>query len=265
MQPLPLRLLLALLALLTLGLGLPVRAQDKDLDPLFQNRGIEGSLVLASLDGQQHYIHDDQRAKTLYAPASTFKILNTLIALDEGAIAGPEGMFHWDGTQYEIPDWNRDQTLAQAFRASCVWCYQELARRIGPVKYRQHLRDAAYGHLHQVFDTTAFWLQGDLQITPLEQVDFLTRLHRRQLPYSSQSQDALRAMMLQDDTRAYRLYAKTGWAARTTPQAGWYVGYVETPKGVWLFATLVEMRSAADLSLRRQITLEALRAKGIIP
>jgi beta-lactamase class D len=45
----------------------------------------------------------------------------------------------------------------------------------------------------------------------------------------------------------------------------WYVGYVETAGDTWLFALNLDTRNAGDLPLRRQIALDALRVKGILP
>jgi beta-lactamase class D len=70
--------------------------------------------------------------------------------------------------------------------------------------------------------------------------------------------------MLAEKTPNWSLWAKTGWAARNTPQIGWYVGYVETADDVWFFATNIDIRTANDLPLRQSLTREALQAKGII-
>ena len=68
-----------------------------------------------------------------------------------------------------------------------------------------------------------------------------------------------------DSTPAYRLYAKTGWAARANPGIGWYIGYVEAGADTWLFALNLDTRDATDLPLRQRIALDALRAKDILP
>jgi beta-lactamase class D len=90
------------------------------------------------------FIHDDTRAAQRFACASTFKVFNTLIALQEKAITA-DSVLKWDGRQHDIPDWNRDQTLASAFRVSCVWCYQQMAARVGGDAYRRYIREAGYG------------------------------------------------------------------------------------------------------------------------
>jgi beta-lactamase class D len=179
-------------------------------------------------------------------------------------IAGTDAVLPWDGRIHAFPDWNRDQTLASAYKVSCVWCYQELARRIGPQKYRAHLQAANYGQLREPIDPVAFWLDGSLQISALEQVAFLRKIIRRSLPYKASSYDALRDLMVMEKNDDYTLRAKTGWATRMAPQIGWYVGYVETSGDVWIFAVNIDIRDSNDMPLRQALTLQCLRAKGII-
>ena len=240
-------------------------AEDAEIAALFETRGVEGTLVLASLASGEVLIHNDARAIQRLAPASTFKVLNTLIAVEEGVVQDKDSPFKWDGQVHEIAEWNRDQTLQSAFRVSCVWCYQQIAERVGKEKYRHYLQEAEYGTLAQEFDLTTFWLEGSLRISALEQVAFMKKVVVRTLPFSPASYDTLREVMLAESTADYSLYAKTGWAVRTEPQVGWYVGYVETGQGTWFFATNITIKTAADLPLRLQLTREALQAKGIIP
>ena len=162
------------------------------------------------------------------------------------------------------PDWNRDQTLESAFKVSCVWCFQELARRVGAEKYRDYIRKSAYGALREPFQETTFWLDGSLEISAMEQVEFLKKVYLRSLPFSPSSYDTLREIMVVEQTPTFTIRAKTGWGTRATPQVGWYVGYVETANDVWFFAANLEVRDKADLALRKTLTREALQAKGII-
>ncbi|WP_254786761.1 class D beta-lactamase [Methylomonas sp. LWB] len=251
----------ALLCLLAVWPSLS-RANDPSLAALFAERQLSGTLIIATADGSQRYVHNDARASQRYASASTFKILNTLIALEEGAIDSNE-VLKWDGVARSLPDWNRDHTLASAFKTSCVWCYQVLARRIGGQAYRSYLDDIDYGRLASDFNPTEFWLNGDLQISAAEQIEFLKKLQSRALPFADEHFETLRNIMLVERTPTYALRAKTGWAARGQPQIGWYVGSLETAAATWLFALNIDLRSEQDLPLRAQLLRAALRAKGI--
>ena len=158
--------------LLAFGLfiALSARAENQAIAQLFQRAGVDGTIVIESLTTGQRLVHNDPRAQQRYPAASTFKVLNTLIALEEGAISGENQIFHWNGTQYSIANWNQDQTLDSAFKVSCVWCYQQIALRVGALKYPAYIQQTNYGHLLEPFNGTEFWLDGSLTISAEEQV-----------------------------------------------------------------------------------------------
>jgi beta-lactamase class D len=238
--------------------------EDQNIAALFARKGVSGTMVISSLYNGKSYIYNSARANNRYPVASTFKIFNTLISLEEKAVSGKDDLLKWDGHVYDFPDWNRDQTLESAFRSSCVWFYQELARRVGAETYRAYVGRSAYGELREPFEVTSFWLDGSLRISANEQVEFLRKVYLRTLPFNSSSYETLRQVMLAEKTPNWSLWAKTGWAAGNTPQIGWYVGYVETAGDVWFFATNIDIRTANDLPLRQSLTREALEAKGIL-
>jgi len=240
------------------------KAQDKQLASIFAEHQLKGTMVLSTLYGQSEFIHNEPRAKQRFSAASTFKIPNSLIALEEKVIADKNDIIKWNGTQYSYPPWNGDQTLTSAYRISCVWCYQHFARQIGAQKYRQYLSDIKYGHLKQAFNTTTFWLDNGLTISAREQIAFLKKLYLQQMPFSQHSYAEVSDIMIQAQNSDYILRAKTGWAGDVSPQTGWYVGYVTTADAIWFFATNIEITDRAQLPLRKQITLAALNAKGII-
>lgn len=240
-------------------------AEDKAISAIFSSEGVDGTIILKSLRGNKTITHNDARASRRFASASTFKIFNTLIAVQENVVSLDGTAFKWNGKTYDFPDWNRDQTLESAFKVSCVWCYQEIAKQVGEETYRRYLTLARYGALSNVDDTTTFWLDGSFTVSAVEQVALLKRIYLRELPFRDEAYDALKRVMQAEQTDNYKLYAKTGWAARMNPQIGWYVGYVETSDDVWFFAINLTLRSEPDLGLRQQITKAVLRAERIIP
>lgn len=239
-------------------------AEDQAIAKLFAQSHIDGTMVISSLHSGQTFIHNESRANQRFTVASTFKILNTLIALEEKAISGKDEVLKWDGHRYDLPAWNRDQTLESAFKVSCVWCYQQLARRVGTEKYRNYLHQVAYGELREPFEETTFWLDGSLTISAIEQVEFLKKVYQRILPFSTSSYETLQQIMLVEKTPTFTIRAKTGWATRPTPQVGWYVGYVENSNDVWFFATNLEIHNEKDLPMRQKLIRDALQKKGVI-
>jgi beta-lactamase class D len=252
------------MAIILLGLAHLAQAEDADLAQLFKREGVSGTLLIQSIRSGQRLVHDDARAGKLFPVASTFKVFNTLIALEEGAIENADSAIPWDGQHHAFESWNRDQTLMSAFKASCVWCYQALARRVGTTKYKDYLSQAGYGELQEPFELTEFWLDGSLRISAEGQIDFLRKVTERRLPFRNATYDTLKQIMLAGENSSSRLYAKTGWATRHSPQIGWYVGYVETTDDIWLFALNMNIRNQSDLPFRQKLVLEALTQKGIL-
>lgn len=248
---------------LILASSFPAACEDAGLAKLFTDRQIDGTIVISELNGTGAHIHNERRANERFVPASTFKILNTLIALERGVVS-EQSVLKWDGKDSGCSACNRDQSVESAFRSSCVWFYQELARKIGSAGYEAYFRKVAYGTGVPAPELTTFWLEGDLKISAVEQVDFLKRLYRRDPPFRAASYELLRKIMVVEQTPTATIRAKTGWAMRVQPQIGWYVGYVEKGDKVWFFATNIEITRPEDARLRQQVTLEALKLKDII-
>ena len=234
-------------------------ANDLEIEKIFKNKEVEGTIVIESLNTKKIYIYNDKRAKNLYSPASTFKIPNTLIALNEGIVT-KDSVIVWDKKIREYESWNKDQTLLTAFKSSCVWCYQEFASKIGVEKYKKYLKELNYGNKVVGNDVKNFWLDESLKINAFEQINFLKKLHKNNLPFKQNDIDALKNIMIDEKTSNYTIRSKTGWEGRY----GWYVGYVETKDDVWFFAMNIDTKSKDDLPKRKTITLETLRLKGII-
>jgi beta-lactamase class D len=238
--------------------------EDSALAGLFKSKGVVGTIVISSLDGDSTYIYNDDRANERFVPGSTFKIPNTLIALEEGAVADEKENIKWDGKDKGLPAWNKDQSIETALPSSCVWFYQELAKRVGKEKYGTYLGKINYGNKLTGQDVTTFWLEGDLKISAVEQVTFLKKLYAKEFVFKQSSYELLRKLMIVEQTPSYTIRAKTGWVQRVNPQVGWFVGYVESGDKVWFFALNMVIANPADSRFRQELSLEALRLKGII-
>lgn len=254
-----------LLVVLILGIGGAAAADERlaTLDSVLDRAGVDAAFVIESLDGSIQHVHNPVRAATRFSPASTFKVPNTLLALDAGVVSGNGVEFHWDGSDRGIETWNADHSLASALRVSCVWCYQEVARQLGRQRYEDELRRLGYGNATVGDEVDRFWLDGSLAISALEQVGFLRRLFEDPPPFPAADIEQLENMMLIEAGNSHVLRAKSGWTGAEL-HTGWYIGTVETASETWLFALNLDMDSAEQAPLRKNLTMEALEALGII-
>jgi beta-lactamase class D len=210
-----------------------------------------------------------QAAHQQHTPWSSFKIPNLLIALETGVAPTLDHPLPWDPKRrprqaYWPADWAQAQTLETAFRRSSAWYFQDLALQIGEVRYHQWLTHFQYGNRAVKKGDDAFWLNGSLQISAYEQVDFLSRLLSNELKVSAASLTALDRVSLLKKSKAHALYGKTGSGPLQAgqfdgPFEGWLVGYVKRPSQAPLaYALYVQGPDYASIRLFRQQMSETL-------
>lgn len=193
------RLFFMLFAILSLNCSAQQSTKIADFGKYFRDKNVNGCFVLYDLDKDELTITNSERCKTGFLPASTFKIFNSLTALETGVATGKDYLIKWDGKDHGSAGWNRDHTLESAFKASAYWYYQELARRIGEERMQLWLNKAAFGNKNLGGGIDQFWLKGDLRITPIEQTLFLARLVKEELPFSKKNQQLVKAIMIEKE------------------------------------------------------------------
>lgn len=217
------------------------QAADLQFDDIFKSEKTSGTLVVESIGQRKTWVHNEARAAQAKTPASTFKIPNSLFALEAEAVANVDEIVPWDGTKRRIKAWNKPHSLRSGIIVSSVPTYQELARRIGLGQMASFVAKAGYGN-QQIGDVVdMFWLQGPLQISAYEQIDFLKRLHARDLPFARDNLEATIDILEVDRGDNWVLRAKTGWAINTKPAIGWYVGWLEFQNDTYVFALNIDM------------------------
>jgi beta-lactamase class D len=241
--------------------------QEKDFSKYFNERGVSGSFLMYDLNKNEYTGYNIDRTKIRFTPASTFKIFNSLAALETGVMADENQVIKWDSVTRPIKEWNQDLDMKSAFRYSAVWFYQEIARRIGESRMRHYIDTVGYGNMDISDGIDKFWLTGSLKISQQEQVEFLKKLYHKELSFSQRSMDIVKNIMLNEDTLGYKLRAKTGWGNQDGKEIGWLVGWFETQDNVYFFATNIETpEPSADNfpASRKIITKNIFRELGII-
>ncbi|MCB0742589.1 MAG: class D beta-lactamase [Ignavibacteriae bacterium] len=237
---------------------------QNDWGKYFDESGVEGTFILYNLNEDSLKVYNQERAEKQFLPASTFKILNSLISLEVKAVKDENEIIKWDGVKRFYDAWNQDQNMKSAIKISCVWFYQELARRVGREKMQYYLDTCNYGNSKMGDKIDTFWLEGDIRISAKEQIKFLTNFLNKTLPFSDRNFEIVKNIMLIDSTDKYKYYAKTGWTARVEREIGWYVGFVERLGETWIFAINIDMNGIDDAKYRIEITESILKQEGIL-
>lgn len=225
----------------------------------------------------QAYVVQRDRIHDRHSPWSTFKIPNLLIALESGVAADLDHKKTWDPEKYPPRDywpeaWRGDQTLRSAFKHSVVWYFKEIALEVGFGRYRKDLASFRYGNSQVSGELDEFWLGEPLQISPIEQVNFLSTLLAGKLGISERSIDALKEASLSNAKDGFVLHGKTG-AGPAEPGnfkgqfEGWFAGWVERPDQEPLVYTLYTRGKdfKSIRTFRRDISEELLMKIGALP
>ncbi len=260
----------------TLASGaMPADTVRADWGVHFADAGARGTFVMMEAGRVSRY--DAQRAAERFTPASTSKVFNALVFLDQGVVAGPDEPLAWDGVERRLAAWNRDQSLRSALEVSAIWYFQHAAREVGQSGYDDVFARQRYGNSVMGEPLDMAWLNGTLQISADEQLAFMDGLRRGTLGFSPEAQATVRSILPElASGDGWRLLAKTGWGIHDArpdiarqPGIGWLVGWVERPAArggdvVFAMNAVAETDGSFDIGPGRlRIVRSILDAEGI--
>jgi beta-lactamase class D len=234
----------------------------------FNDCNVKGSTTIYDAFQQKWIFSDSADAKITSLPASTFKVINLLIALETGVIKNENEVVKWvgytDTTLYGYrPEIYRDMSVKEAFEVSAGWVFIELAKRIGREKYKVYLNSCHYGNMQLSEKGDDFWNFGEFGISPINQITFLTAIYYGKVPFSRRNLNILKRVMVTEKTPAHTIRSKTGWTRTTDTDLGWWIGYVEYQHHPFFFATrITKDRKTTNPGFgqcRKSITLNILR------
>ena len=248
----------------------PVQLELGSFQELLDSSLLEGAILITNAKADTFWTNDFAQSQKTGLPASTYKIPNSIIALETGVVEDENTFFKWDGEKRRMAMWEKDMIFREAFHISCVPCYQQIARQIGVERMNTHLQKFNYGQMDvNEENIDLFWLEGESRISARQQIDFLKKFYEGSLPVSTRTTAIMKRLMVIEENEQYRLSGKTGWAIRDGSDIGWFVGYVEVKGRVYYFATRVVPKAGFDMdgfaSARRAVTRAALRRLKITP
>lgn len=184
--------------------------------------------------------HGGARCAERNPPCSTFKIALAVMGFDSGILKDATTTFRWDGTPMLMKSWERDADARSWIRDSILWYSQRIARSLGRERMARYLRDFQYGNADLSGGLETAWLspepspessvQSSIAISADEQVRFLARLWRGDLPVARRALELTREVIfLGTSPKGYSLHGKTGsgYAGKgTRRRLGWFVGHL---------------------------------------
>lgn len=228
-----------------------------DLSSYFN--GYEGSFVLYDLENDFWNIYDMEHATMRISPNSTYKIYDALFGLESGIITPDNTFIVWDKEEYPFEAWNADQTLQSAMQASVNWYFQEIDNQLGFSTVNSYINQIGYGNENTNGDFSSYWIQSSLKISPVEQVELLTKLYTNELNFSQKNTNAVKDSIHISSSQNQDLYGKTGTGRVDGKDInGWFIGFIETYGHTYFFATNIQAEQNATGSKASNISLSIL-------
>lgn len=235
------------------------------IEKIFKEENAVGTFVIYDIQKNTSIIYNKKRSIIPYSPASTFKIPNSLIGLSTKAVKSIDEVFYkYDGSKMFLKSWERDANLREAIKVSQLPAYQELARRIGLEKMQENITKLNYGNMTIGDRIDTFWLQGPLEISAIQQTEFLAKLATYKLPFSQELQQSIHEIIKLEEKKNCTLYGKTGWTGRNSSNSiGWFVGWVNNNGKLYSFAINMDIKEFSELPKRELIAKKVLKSLGL--
>lgn len=225
--------------------------------------GLNGTAVIYDTTNQRYTIYNRDLADTRSSPCSTFKIISSLIALENGIMEPESSTRTWSGEIFWNEDWNKDIDFQEAFRTSCVWYYRQVIDDIGEDLMQRELDRLQYGNC-DISDwdgrlntnnsnraLTGFWIESSLLISPIEQVEVMERIFGNNSTYSEATQTELKQVMQvpEIDSADLSIYGKTGMGkADGIVVDAWFTGFAESTTGKICFCVRLGRSDGMNVS-----------------
>jgi len=214
--------------------------------------GAQHSFVLQDVDSNQFLVQEGDTS--LYtSPYCSFNIVLSLIGFDTGILQDTENPLwpYQDVYEEEYLSWN--DRFPEKWRAahnptswmqnSCIWYSQALTQKFGMKTFADYVAAFNYGNQNLTGGLTFAWIGSSLRISPLEQVRFISKLVKQELPVSKHAHESTKAILFKEELpNGMKLYGKTGGGdfgnGRDGPslRVGWFVGWAEKGNRRFAFA-----------------------------
>lgn len=219
-------------------------------------------------------IKQEGQCNIRHSPCSTFKIAISLMGYNEGILLNethPELPFQSNYIS-SYATWRLPQNPTTWLKNSCIWFSQIISKTIGIGKFKDYLAKLNYGNQDASGDKginnglTNCWLSSSLQISPVEQVEFLEKLAMLKLAVSQTAQKfTCKILYIKTLSNGWKLYGKTGGGyevasaglLQQNKEIGWFVGWIEKGSQKIIFVNYLEEVKQGNSPIASQAKMQA--------
>lgn len=208
-------------------------------------------------------VKEEGACDTRITPASTFKIAISLMGYDAGFLKSEhQPVLHY---RQGDPDWRAswvsDTDPQKWIRDSVVWYSQRVTAALGARRFQRYATSFRVGNADVSGDPTRHdglkwaWIDSSLQVSPREELDFLERIVRRELPVKPLAYEMTsRITSIEGEHGGWELHGKTGTGFPLLADGrsdhahayGWFVGWATRGARTFVFVRQTQDPSLQD-------------------
>ncbi|UTH07136.1 M56 family metallopeptidase [Macrococcoides canis] len=224
-------------------------------------KDFNGTFVMYNLKNDSMYIYNKELALERTSPDSTYKIIDSIIHLNNKTISTTNNTKKWDGVDTSINEWNKDHSLKTALQDSVNWYFESVDKNISKKKLLSYLNEVNYGNQDISGQNRPYWLESSLKISPIEQAMIMKNLQQNHGIFSKKYTNYIIKSLSNNDNKSW---GKTGTAIINNHEIkGWYVGGFEKNNQQYVFATLVKKNNDANGKTAKIITEDIISSGKI--
>jgi beta-lactamase class D len=246
---------------------------EVDFKKAFGDR--DGCFIISDVQtGKTITEYNKKRCAERFTPCSSFKIAAALMGIENGIIKNENQIIKWDGVKRGRAEENRDQTPLTWMSDSIKWVTEWIMPKVGEKNIKKYLKDFNYGNRDFSGGLKNAWVTSSLKISAHEQMSFLSKLWKNELPVSTNTINLTKKIIFIKKIGDAELYGKTGTGClvghecldRPGKMIGNFVGILNSNSKVYAFAAnasdLTEQERAAGPRLKKTV-IEILKDMGL--
>lgn len=249
----------AVTSMLTLAAcGMNNVTNDDMLKTVFDKYHVSGTFAVHNNITNRFDIYNLNRYRdSSYAPGATFNIVNALFGVEKGVINNPLSTFSQNPAISSI-------SLKSSFLSPAQTYNEYLAAQIGKGYMQTWLDSLHYGTYKIKNDSTSFWTNDSLKLTPDEQLGFMKKLYFDQLPFQKRTLNMVKQLLVRKENTNYTLcYQQSAQLNTKGELIGWVIGWEEENKHVYFFTlNLTAPQQTPLLDIQPKMLEEILASKG---
>lgn len=218
--------------------------------------------------------HNSKRCKERFSPCSSFKVPAALMAFDKGILKDENQIVKWDAAKRGRAEENQDQTPITWMSNSIKWVTEWVMPQVGDKSIQHYLDVFSYGNKDFSGGLKDSWVTSSLKISAHEQLAFISKLWKGDLPVSPQATELTKKVMFIKKIGIAELYGKTGTGClvgrgcmkKPDKMLGNFIGILKSGSKTYAIAAnasdLQDQKLPAGPRLRNT-TMEILKEMGL--